>query len=400
MRKAIIILSTLGVTLVPAATAQAADRQAPTVTISNPKSTVTYALNQVVRASFSCSDNRRVASCKGTVASGQPIATGTAGSFTFSVTATDAAGNKATKQVVYTVGKETTPPTIALTSPTANAIYTVSQSVTAQYTCADSGGSGLKTCGGTVPSGSKLDTSQPGTYTFKVDASDNAENTTTTTVTYSVQAAPPQDTCTGYYGLTFDDGPNTVYTPQVLSALASVGARATFFLVGQEVNAAPDLARRELAANHWLANHTYTHPDLTTLGATQVTSQITRTNDAIKAATGVVPAFVRPPYGEFTTQTLSVFQAYGLANTIWTIDTNDWQGRSVAQIVSEALKVKPGGIILMHDAYPNTVTAVPQIVTGLKQKGMCPGKLAVSPTPVEAAPAWPGVFFSVVAVKP
>lgn len=400
MRKVIIILSALGLTLVPAASAQAADRQAPTITISNPKSTVTYALNQVVRASYSCRDNRRVTSCKGTVASGQPIATGTAGSFTFTVTARDAAGNTATKQVVYKVGGDTTRPTITVTSPTANATYVTGQSVTVQFACSDAGGSGLKTCAGSVPTGGKLDTSQLGSHVFKVDATDGAGNTASATVSYSVQSAPPQDSCAGYYALTFDDGPNTVYTPQVLAALDALGVKATFFLVGQEVNASPDLARREVTSGHWVGNHSYTHPDLTTLSAAQVTDQISRTNAAIKAATGIVPQFARPPYGEFNNQTLSVFTGFGLANTIWTIDTNDWQGLSVNRIVTEAVKVQPGGIILMHDAYPNTVTAVPQIVTQLKQKGMCPGKLAVSPTPVEAAPAWPGVFFSVVAARP
>ena len=156
---------------------------------------------------------------------------------------------------------------------------------------------------------------------------------------------------------------------------------------------------------HWVANHSYTHADLTTLNTTQLTSEISRTTDAIRNALAsplqsqFVP-FVRPPYGAFNNTTLSVFNALGLNNTIWTIDTNDWQGRSVSALVAEAVKVRPGGIILMHDAYPNTATAVPQIVNQLKHSGMCPGKLAVSASPIEALPAWPGVFYSVVAVKP
>jgi peptidoglycan/xylan/chitin deacetylase (PgdA/CDA1 family) len=336
------------------------------------------------------------------VPNGQRIPTANAGSFTFSVTARDARGNTSIKQVAYTIaGGDTTRPTITVTSPTPATTYAVDQSVTAQYACADTGGSGLKSCVGSVPSGTRLDTSQAGAYLFRVDASDGAGNTQTMTVSYSIEATPSPGACPGgYYGLTFDDGPNTVYTRPLLTTLDSLGVKATFFLVGQEVDAAPELARLEVSAGHAVGNHTFTHPDLTQLSSAQVSDQISRTNDAIRRATGIAPQFVRPPYGEFNTQTVSVFKSFGLENTIWTIDTNDWQGLSVSRIVSEAVKVQPGGIILMHDAYPNTVTAVPQIVNQLKQKGMCPGRLALSPTPVEAVPAWPGLFFSVVAVRP
>ena len=218
---------------------------------------------------------------------------------------------------------------------------------------------------------------------------------------HSVRSAPPRlSGCSSYYALTFDDGPNPVYTPKVKAALDSLGVRATFFLIGEEVDADPALARSLVDGGNWVGNHSYTHPYLTELGRAEVKDQLERTSRAIWAATGVSPEFARPPDGEFNDETLSVFDELGLRNTIWTIDTNDWRGNSVARMVSEAVKVKPGGIILMHDAYPTTVTAVPQIVNQLRQKGMCPGKLTPSPTPIEAAPAWPGVFFSVMAVKP
>jgi Polysaccharide deacetylase len=406
MRNIVILLSALGLTLVPTASAEAADRQPPTITITRPSSTVTYALKQTVRASYSCRDNRLVRTCSGTVPNGSPIKTSTAGNHVFSVTATDWSGNRSTKQVVYKVAgappppNDITPPTIAITSPTPNATYAVGQSATAQFTCSDTGGTGVVECSGSVPNGQPLATSQPGTYSFTVRARDAAGNVADRTVQYTVQQASPPGACTGYYGLTFDDGPDAVYTPQVRDALASLGVRATFFMAGQNVDAAPQLAKSVVDAGHWVGNHSYTHPDLTTLSATQVRDQLSRTNTAIRNATGVVPQFVRPPYGAFNDQTLGVFREFNLENAFWTVDTNDWQLPSVATLVAEAVKVKDRGIILMHDAYPNTVSALPQIVNQLKQKGLCPGKLAVSPTPVEAFPAWPGVFFSVVAVKP
>ena len=325
MRKTLLLLSALGLIIVPEAAAQSSDRQPPTITIDRPLTKATYTLNQDVKASYSCRDNRRVQTCTGTVPNGAPIATSSARSYTFSVRATDRAGNVATKAVDYTVG--------------------------------GSGGS-------------------PGP-------------------------------CSGYYGLTFDDGPNATYTPQVRAKLAEVGANATFFVVGQNVNARPQLVRDVAGAGHWVANHSYTHADLSTLGYENVRTDISQANDAIRNALGAgnllaqsVP-FVRPPYGAFNGTTVSAFNSLGLNNTIWTHDTNDWQsGRSVSAIVNEAVKVGPGGIILMHDAYQNTVDAVVPIVTQLKAKGMCPGKLAYSSTTVEARPAWPGLFYNVVAVKP
>ncbi len=156
-----------------------------------------------------------------------------------------------------------------------------------------------------------------------------------------------------------------------------------------------------------MADHSNAHADLSKLGYEDVRSDISQTSNAIRSALTPVNllaqsvAFVRPPYGAFNATTVSAFNSLGLNNTIWTHDTNDWQaGRSVSAIVNEAVKVGPWCIILMHDAYPNTVAAVVPIVTQLKAKGMCPGKLANSSTTVEARPAWPGLFYNVVAVKP
>jgi endo-1,4-beta-xylanase len=206
--------------------------------------------------------------------------------------------------------------------------------------------------------------------------------------------------CTAYYGLTFEDGPNTTYTPQVKDALDSLGVNATFFMVGREVTAEPRLAKSVVEAGNWVGNDTYTHPRLTELSAAQVRDELSRTNRTIQDATGVRPQFVRPPYGEFNDQTLRVFKELNLENTLWTVDPEDLKDRPVSEIVADAVKVQDSGIVLLHDTNARTVAAVPRIVHRLGQKGLCPGKLAVSPKPVEALPALPGHFFSVVAVKP
>ena len=206
--------------------------------------------------------------------------------------------------------------------------------------------------------------------------------------------------CSRYYGLTFSSGPNTTYTPQVKDDLDSLGVKATFFMEGRRVNAEPELAKSVVDAGNSVGNQAYSHPDLTELSAAQVRDQLSRSNRAIQDATGVRPRFVRPPLGEFNEQTLRVFRELNLENTIWTVDPKDFQGKPVNEIVADAVKAKDRGIILLHDTNARTVAAVPQIVNQLKQKGLCPGKLAVASKPVEALPALPGHYFSVVAVKP
>src|SRR3954453_5293457 len=191
VRKLIIMLAALALSGALAAPAQAADRQPPTIAIARPAANATYALNQSVTASYSCTDNRVVVSCVGTVANRSAIDTGTSGTKTFAVTARDRVGNTATKSVSYTVSSstsDTVAPTITLTRPAANAAYALNQSVTASYSCADTGGSGVRSCMGTVANGVAIDTKTAGAHTFSVTATDNANNTQTTTVNYTVAA--------------------------------------------------------------------------------------------------------------------------------------------------------------------------------------------------------------------
>src|SRR3954471_21493148 len=184
------MLAALALSGALAAPAQAADRQPPTITITRPAANATYAVNQSVTASYSCTDNRVVVSCVGTVANRRAIDTRTSGTKTFTVTARDRVGNTATKSVSYTVSSstsDTTAPTITITRPAASAGYALNQSVTASYSCADTG-SGVRSCTGTVANGVAIDTKTAGAHTFSVTATDNANNTKSTTVNYTVAA--------------------------------------------------------------------------------------------------------------------------------------------------------------------------------------------------------------------
>jgi len=167
-----------------------ADDVLPTVTLTSPADGASFLNGAVVNADYTCADEggSGLLACDGTVPSGSPIDTTSPGSRTFEVTATDGAGNETTVRHSYTVFADETAPTVDLASPPDGATYLAGDAVTARYSCADEGGSGLASCDGPIPSGSPIDTSTPGTHAFAVTATDGAGNETTVTATYTVFA--------------------------------------------------------------------------------------------------------------------------------------------------------------------------------------------------------------------
>ena len=163
------------------------DTKAPSIVVTTPAPGAVYAVGQQVAADYSCSDDGSgIASCVGSVANGALLDTGSPGDKTFTVNATDKAGNQASKSVSYSVADRTAP-SIAFTNPTEGAVYKLGKKVVAGYSCADEpNGSGVATCEGTLPVGARLDTSRVGTKTFTVRTSDNAGNGAAQTVSYSV----------------------------------------------------------------------------------------------------------------------------------------------------------------------------------------------------------------------
>lgn len=165
------------------------DVTAPSISITTPADGAEYARDAVVNADYSCADEPNgsgIDTCEGDVVNGDPIDTSTLGEHTFTVEATDNAGNPSSNSVTYTV-VDTAGPAIAVTTPAPGAVYGLGQVVAADYSCSDeAGGSGLATCTGTVPNGASIDTSSVGQKSFKVDATDNAGNASSKTVTYTV----------------------------------------------------------------------------------------------------------------------------------------------------------------------------------------------------------------------
>jgi len=173
--------------------------------------------------------------------------------------------------------------------------------------------------------------------------------------------------------LTFDDGPLSPFTEQYLEILARYGIKATFFNLGDSIEANPALAQRIVAEGHQIANHTMAHNQLTAVDDATVYSEISRSAQVITSATGVTTHHLRPPYGDFTERSWLASAGSVTAVIRWTGDSKDWELPGAAAIVDNALlNVYSGSIILMHDGggdRSQDVEALPQIIERLQGAG-------------------------------
>jgi cellulose synthase/poly-beta-1,6-N-acetylglucosamine synthase-like glycosyltransferase/spore germination protein YaaH/peptidoglycan/xylan/chitin deacetylase (PgdA/CDA1 family) len=189
--------------------------------------------------------------------------------------------------------------------------------------------------------------------------------------------------------LTFDDGPDPQWTPKILDVLKQKNATATFFLIGLEAENNSGLASRIYREGHGIGNHTFTHPDISNLSGRYMKLEVNLTEQLFASRLGIRTILFRPPYSidaepdtEDQVRPLDSTQDMGYITVGDKIDTNDWQGPSAAQIVSDVLDHLPpcaptdlrcGNIILMHDGGGNrlqTLLALPKIVDGIRAKGL------------------------------
>lgn len=180
--------------------------------------------------------------------------------------------------------------------------------------------------------------------------------------------------------LTFDDGPHPAGTPAVLDALAAAGAKATFFLVGEQVRANPDLAREIVAQGHWIGLHCDRHRNMLRLAPGQVRQDIAMAEAAIGEATGVAPRLYRPPYGILNAASLMIARQRGWRTLLWSHWGRDWEAKatpaSIAALATRALA--PGSVVLLHDAddygaqgsWRNTVAALPRVLECVEEAGL------------------------------
>ncbi len=173
--------------------------------------------------------------------------------------------------------------------------------------------------------------------------------------------------------LTFDDGPNGTYTPQVLDLLEKYDAKATFFVTGQNVTSNPELSARIADAGHSVQSHTWNHADLRKLDRATFNAQVRDTNAAIEKAVGARPSCLRPPYGARNERVTGWLAEEGMQMVLWDVDPQDWRKPGANTIYSEVIEhVKDGSVILLHDAGGNrdqTVQALSRILETLSSKG-------------------------------
>jgi peptidoglycan/xylan/chitin deacetylase (PgdA/CDA1 family) len=179
--------------------------------------------------------------------------------------------------------------------------------------------------------------------------------------------------------LTFDDGPNWLYTPQVLDILKRYKVKATFFLIGKNVEAAPGVAKRIAEDGHCIGNHTYDHPDLLLDTMGEVKNQIKKAEDIIKKTTGVTTYLLRTPYGAEDHRVLVEAEKLGYVIVQWSVTCGNGGKEISSDIIIKNVvsEVKNGAIILLHDGNrlsknPNRdelIKGLPAIIESLQKEG-------------------------------
>lgn len=173
-----------------------------------------------------------------------------------------------------------------------------------------------------------------------------------------------------YIAMTFDDGPSPTLTPKLLDLLKQRGIKVTFFVIGQNVEQAPQIVARAAAEGHEIGNHTWDHPALTKCSDARVQEEVNKTSDAIFQATGKKPALLRPPYGAMNPRVHHLIDQDGMKVVLWSVDPNDWKRPGSAVVERRILAgAKSGSIILSHDIHPGTIEAMPATLDALLAKG-------------------------------
>lgn len=190
-------------------------------------------------------------------------------------------------------------------------------------------------------------------YTFDADG----------VMTASEGAADPEKPMVA---LTFDDGPGA-YTMELLESLEKNQARATFFMLGQNVNRYPDAVKKMAEIGCELGNHSYDHPNLANLSAKKIKQQIGDTNTNVLELTGQQVTVMRPPFGSINNK---VRENVGLPMILWSIDTLDWQTRNAKKTIKNVMsQVQDGDIILLHDIHAESVAAAKKLIPKLQKAG-------------------------------
>ena len=173
--------------------------------------------------------------------------------------------------------------------------------------------------------------------------------------------------------LTFDDGPSAGYTAEILDILREYDVKATFFVIGKNVEAHPDLLRRTVSEGHEIGNHTYSHPHLKTIDEAKLAKEVARSATILREVAGIRTSLFRPPEGIITPAVTAAAEKGGYRTVLWSIDTMDWALNPAPKIVQTIKReASDGDIVLFHDWVAGdspTPAALRQIIPWLKDAG-------------------------------
>ncbi|MCM1258554.1 MAG: polysaccharide deacetylase family protein [Roseburia sp.] len=167
--------------------------------------------------------------------------------------------------------------------------------------------------------------------------------------------------------ITFDDGPNPTYTPGLLQGLRDRNVKATFFIIGKNAEANPELIQEIQKDGHLIGNHTYNHTQLNNSNREAFKEELKQCSEAIKNITGEETLFVRPPYGSWDKE---IEKELNMFPVLWDIDPRDWCSNDAGKIVETVLnQAEENSIILLHDQYDSSIAAAFAIIDRLKEEG-------------------------------
>lgn len=170
---------------------------------------------------------------------------------------------------------------------------------------------------------------------------------------------------------TFDDGPDPIYTTQLLEIFHSVRGKATFFMIGEEILKYPQIVRKVAKQGHEIGNHTFTHPKLSRLSTAKCLEEIELTEKCIEKIIGQKPVVFRPPYLDYNEDTRSIIiqKEYPPMIGALNLEARDWEQPGVDHILKTSREyAKNGSILIFHDGYGDrsqTIEAVRKLVNEL-----------------------------------